>query len=63
MGATCGVSRCVTNYTSMKNDPYFKFVAVAILAGVILAFASPTPSTAASNQPEQPVAPVASLTE
>ncbi|HEY1108425.1 MAG TPA: hypothetical protein VGE76_07330 [Opitutaceae bacterium] len=45
----------------MKNDPYFKFVAVAIIAGVILAFASPTPTTA--SQPDQPIAPATSLTE
>ncbi len=47
----------------MKNDPYFKFAAVAILAGVILAFASPTPSTAASDQPEHTVTAVANLSE
>jgi hypothetical protein len=31
-------------YTTMKNDPYFKFVAVAILAGVIAAFVNPAHS-------------------
>lgn len=47
----------------MKNDPYYKFAAIAILAGVILAFASPTPSTAANSQPEQPATPAVNLSE
>lgn len=47
----------------MKNDPYFKFVAVAIIAGVFLAFASPTPTTAADHQPDQPAAQVVNLAE
>lgn len=47
----------------MKNDPFYKFAAIAILAGVILAFASPTPSTAANSQPDQPATHVANLSE
>ncbi len=30
----------------MKHDPYFKYLAVLILAGVILAFVDPTPAAA-----------------
>jgi len=33
----------------MKNDPYFKFVAFAILAGVIVAFVSPAHSDSAAD--------------
>jgi len=28
----------------MKHDPYFKYLAVVILAGVLLAIADPTPA-------------------
>ncbi len=30
----------------MKNDPFFKFVAAVIIAGVIVALASPSPTSA-----------------
>ncbi|MES2695448.1 MAG: hypothetical protein V4773_18365 [Verrucomicrobiota bacterium] len=49
----------------MKNDPYFKLVAAVILAGVIVAFASPSATNAASQTPDaEPVAaPATALTE
>jgi hypothetical protein len=33
----------------MKNDPLFKVLAVAVLAGVIVAFASPARTVPAGN--------------
>ena len=33
----------------MKNDPFFKLTAAVILAGVIAAFASPAPKSAAQT--------------
>jgi hypothetical protein len=43
----------------MRNDPFFKFVAVIIIAGVLLSFVSPkqpaatgsSPTTTAAAQP------------
>ncbi len=32
----------------MKHDPYFKYLAVVILAGVLLAIADPTPTVASA---------------
>ena len=32
----------------MKHDPYFKYLAVVILAGVLLAIADPTPLPASA---------------
>ena len=32
----------------MKHDPYFKYLAVVILAGVLLAIADPTPTVDAA---------------
>jgi len=39
----------------MKHDPYFKYLAAFILAGVILAFVDPTP-TVAQLEPSHRVA-------
>ena len=35
----------------MKHDPYFKYLAVVILAGVLLALADPAPVVAAAPVP------------
>lgn len=35
----------------MKHDPYFKYLAVVILAGVLLAFAEPAPADTAAPVP------------
>ncbi len=40
----------------MKNDPYFKFVAAIILAGVILAFGSSSAPSAKLAATPSPVA-------
>ena len=32
----------------MKHDPYFKYLAVVIIAGVLLALADPAPATASA---------------
>lgn len=34
----------------MKNDPYFKFVAITILAGVIVSFVTPAHSDSAADE-------------
>lgn len=51
----------------MKNDPTFKVLALAILAGVIVSFVSPThdstPETHASPVVHVEAAPAASATE
>ena len=41
-GRCYGVFPAVTKLSPMKNDPTFKVLAFAILAGVIVAFASPS---------------------
>ena len=33
----------------MKNDPIFKFVAVIVIAGVLIAFTNPNQSAATAN--------------
>jgi len=35
----------------MKQDPYFKYLAVIILAGVIVALVNPTPAAAPALKP------------
>jgi hypothetical protein len=35
----------------MKNDPFFKFLAAVILAGVIVALAAPSPTAADLAEP------------
>jgi len=51
----------------MKNDPTFKVLALAILAGVIVSFVNPTPKSAPESQASPVVhvepAPAASATE
>lgn len=46
-----GVLRDVIDPRPMKNDPTFKFVAAIILAGVVVALFSPSPSHADSTAP------------
>jgi len=50
MGRNCSGGRrrqsgCNRILPPMKNDPFFKFVAAVIIAGVIVALAAPSPTS------------------
>ena len=65
-GRWFGVFPAVTKLSPMKNDPTFKVLAFAILAGVIVAFASPSRpanTTAYEHVMADAEAPTAALAE
>jgi len=47
----------------MKNDPYFKFVAITILAGVIASFVSPAHSDSVADDSAAKPAVASAVTE